>query len=136
MPKETAIKAVGIILSCYPSANREGIDNYYKMASESLSEFPDQVLQRLCDPKTGIVTSHTFLPSIHEMRNFCKKEWDKITPRTVEDREDEIKQLYGSVDIETPAEREVRRAKVKAKFQELMKELSLGSLSNSMRKRC
>jgi hypothetical protein len=106
------------------------------MASESLSEFPDQVLQRLCDPKTGIVTSHTFLPSIHEMRNFCKKEWDKITPRTVEDREDEIKQLYGSVDIETPAEREVRRAKVKAKFQDLMKELSLGSLSNSMRKRC
>jgi hypothetical protein len=136
MPKETAIKAVGIILSCYPSANREGIDNYYKMASESLSEFPDQVLQRLCDPKTGIVTSHTFLPSIHEMRNFCNKEWDRITPRRVEDREEEIKQISGSVDVETLAEREARRAVVKAKFQELIKELSLGSLSNSMRKRC
>ena len=136
MPKEIAIKAVGIILSCYPSANREGIDNYYKMASESLSEFPDQVLQRLCDPKTGIVTSHTFLPSIHEMRNFCNKEWDKITPRRIDDREDEIKQISGSVDIETPAEREARRAIVKAKFQDLIKELSLGSLSNSMRKRC
>jgi hypothetical protein len=106
------------------------------MASESLSEFPDQVLQRLCDPKTGIVTSHTFLPSIHEMRNFCNKEWDKITPRRIDDREDEIKQISGSVDIETPAEREARRAIVKAKFQDLIKELSLGSLSNSMRKRC
>ena len=134
MPKETAIKAVGIILSCYPSANREGIDNYYKMASESLSEFPDQVLQRLCDPKTGIVTSHTFLPSIHEMRNFCNAEWDRITPRTVEDREDEIKQISGSGDIETPAEREARRAIIKAKFQELIKDLQRTNIYTSVRK--
>ncbi len=134
MPKETAIKAVGIILSCYPSANREGIDNYYKMASESLSEFPDQVLHRLCDPKTGIVTSHTFLPSIHEMRNFCNAEWDRITPRRIDDREDEIKQISGSVDIETPAEREARRAIVKAKFQELIRDLQRTNISTSIRK--
>ena len=134
MPKEIAIKAVGIILSCYPSANREGIDNYYKMASESLSEFPDQVLQRLCDPKTGIVTSHTFLPSIHEMRNFCNAEWDRITPRRIDDREDEIKQISGSVDIETPTERKARRAIVKAKFQELIKDLQRTNIYTSMRK--
>ena len=104
------------------------------MASESLSEFPDQVLQRLCDPKTGIVTSHTFLPSIHEMRNFCNAEWDRITPRTVEDREDEIKQISGSGDIETPAEREARRAIIKAKFQELIKDLQRTNIYTSVRK--
>jgi hypothetical protein len=134
MPKEAAIKAVGIILSCFPSANREGIENYYRMASESLSEFPDEILHKLCDPKTGIVTTSTFLPSISELRAYCHREWDKLTPRRVDDQAEEARRLYGPADVETPEEREARRAIIKQKFQELIAELKMTSAMNSMRK--
>lgn len=68
------------------------------------------------------------------MRNFCNAEWDRITPRRIDDREDEIKQISGSVDIETPTERKARRAIVKAKFQELIKDLQRTNIYTSMRK--
>jgi hypothetical protein len=134
MPREAAIKAVGIILSCFPSANRDGIENYYKMASESLSEFPDEILQKLCDPKTGIVTTSTFLPSISELRAFCHREWDKLTPRRVDDQAEEAKRLYGPADVETLEEREARRAIIKQKFKQLLADLELATAMNSMRK--
>lgn len=122
MPKEAAIKAVGIILSSYPSANREGIENYYRMASESLSEFPTEVLERLCNPKTGIVAQCTFLPSIAEMRKFCNREWDILSPRAVADNHDDIRQLYGpKSDPEHDAE---HRARMVEKFKDLIREIS------------
>jgi len=104
------------------------------MASESLSEFPDDVLGKLCDPKVGIVTTCTFLPSIAELRNFCHREWDRIAPRLAEERAEEARRLYAPVDVETPDEREARRAIVKQKFQELIAELKMTSAMNSMRK--
>jgi hypothetical protein len=104
------------------------------MASESLSEFPDEILHKLCDPKTGIVTTSTFLPSISELRAYCHREWDKLTPRRVDDQAEEARRLYGPADVETPEEREARRAIIKQKFQELIAELKMTSAMNSMRK--
>jgi hypothetical protein len=122
MPKEAAIKAVGIILSSYPSGNREGIENFYKMAVESLSEYPTEVLDRLCHPKTGIITTSSFIPSVAEMRKFCDRQWDMLSPRAVADNQDEVRQLYGPKS--DPVHDAEHRAMMVQKFQDLIREIS------------
>jgi len=92
------------------------------MASESLSEFPSEVLERLCNPKTGIVAQSTFLPSIAEMRKFCNREWDILSPRAIADNHDDIKQLYGPKS--DPVHDEEHRARMIQKFKDLIREIS------------
>lgn len=121
MSKEAAIKAVGIILSCYPSANREGIENFYKLAVESLSEFPPEILEFLSHPKVGIASSSTFLPSIAEMRKFCHAEWEKRRRYASWDSQSEAKRLHAPDPL--PEYSAEHRAMMLQKFRDLSKEL-------------
>ena len=119
---------MGIILASYPSANPDAVGGYYKMAVESLSEFPGEVLQGLCHPKTGIMTTSKFLPSIAELRAFCHRVWDRTDPRDLENRLSEIKLLYGRVERpedETPSERRDRRDEVLEAFRQLSADLRM-----------
>ena len=106
MSKEAAIKALGIILSSYPSANREGIENFYRLAVESLSDFPDSILTHLANPKTGIVAKNTFIPSIAEMRKFCTDEMEARYRREQYENREEARRLHSSEPIEDPVVRQ------------------------------
>ena len=119
---------MGIILASYPSANPDAVGGYFKMAVESVSEFPSEVLQALCNPKTGIMTTNKFLPSIAELRSFCHRVWDRTDPRDVEGRTDEIKRLYGRVERqeeETASERRAKRNEVLESFRQLSSDLRM-----------
>jgi len=134
-----ANKAISILIAAYPSANKvdgEIMTQFLSLLERTLEPYPAEVLAELISPRSGIICTNTFLPSIAEVKRWCDAKWDKLVPRPVGGWADANKQLYGPADVETPAEREARRAVVKAKFQDLIKELSLGSLSNSTRKRC
>jgi hypothetical protein len=106
MSKEAAIRSIGIILSSYPSANREGIENFYKLASESLSEFPAEILDVLAHPKHGIVTKSSFIPSIAEMRKFCVDEIGRRHKINSWERQEEARRLYAPKPVEDPQVRE------------------------------
>ena len=98
------------------------------MAVEGLREFPDEVLRALCHPTMGIQANNKFVPSIAELREFCNREWDRLSPRVVADRTEEIKQLYGRIEpkeiqeAQKAMERE-KRAKVIEGFKQLSAEL-------------
>ena len=125
MSKEAAAKAVSIILASYPSVNKENLEGFYRMSVEALKYFPDEILQALCNLTMGIQTKNKFVPSIAEMKEFCNKEWDRLSPRVVIDRAEEVKQLYGRVEpneAETAEDAE-KRQKVIDGFASLVSEL-------------
>lgn len=119
MSREAAIKALGVILSSYPSANREGIENFYKLAVESLSEFPSEILAALAHPKTGIVAKSTFIPSIAELRAFCNDEIGRRHRIAVWEQQEEARKLHAPERIEDP----VIHAKVMSGLRRLSEEL-------------
>lgn len=53
------------------------MEAFMKIATESLQHYPDDMLRYLADPKTGIVTKSTFLPSVAEMRRYMDEEWER-----------------------------------------------------------
>lgn len=112
---------MGIILSSFPSGNREGIENFYRMAVQSLSHYPNNVLEELADPKVGIVTKATFIPSIAEMRTFCDRIWNRIDPPNRASIERAPLQLAGPQ--EDDAATVARRARVVQGFNDLLADL-------------
>lgn len=135
--KAQASKAVSILVAAYPSTNKVDADamtQFLNILERTLEPYPAEVLAEMINPRTGIISTSNFLPSIAEVKRWCDLKWDKLMPRAVDDRADEMRQLYGPTDVETPEEREARRAVVKQKFEALMDELRATTAMNSMRK--
>jgi hypothetical protein len=135
--KAQASKAISILLSAFPNSNRsdgDAMNQFLAILERTLEPYPAEVLAELVNPRTGIISTSTFLPSIAEIKRWCDLKWDKLMPRSVDDRSEEMKQLYGPADVETPEEREARRAIIKQKFKELLADLELATAMNSMRK--
>lgn len=135
--KAQASKAVSILVAAYPSTNKVDADamtQFLNILERTLEPYPAEVLAEMINPRTGIIATSNFLPSIAEVKRWCDIKWDKLMPRAVDDQADEVRRLYGPVDVETPDEREARRAIVKQKFQELIAELKAASAMNSLRK--
>lgn len=119
MSREAAIKALGVILSSYPSANRDGIENFYKLAVESLSEFPAEILNMLAHPKIGIVAKSTFIPSIAELRAFCTDEMTRRHRIAIWEQQEEARKLHAPEPVENP----VVRDKIVSGLRKLSEEL-------------
>jgi hypothetical protein len=109
-------------------AAKEETITFLEIAEKSLLKYPDEVIERLASPTSGIVTQCKFLPTIAEMVEFCDRQWDKIFVHIQSDRRQEIRELYGrveKVDPETEADRQEKRKKIIAQFQELVEELKM-----------
>lgn len=132
-----AKRAIAVLLAAYPNAgrtNEEAMTQFVRILERALEPYPAEVLAEMVNPRTGIVSECDFLPSVSQIKRWCDLKWDKLMPRAVDDRSEEMKQLYGPADVETPEEREARRAVIKQKFQELLAELKMTTAMNSMRK--
>ncbi len=135
--KAQVSKAVSILIAAYPGTNKVDADamtQFLNILERTLEPYPAEVLAEMINPRTGIIATSNFLPSIAEVKRWCDLKWDKLMPRAVDDQAEETKRLYGPADVETPAEREARRAIIKQKFQELIAELKLATAMNSVRK--
>lgn len=92
------------------------------MATESLAEFPDPILNHLANPKTGIVAQCTFIPSIAELRKFCTDEMAARYRRAqFEDRE-EARRLHAP--DANPAVSKETQTRVAGMFKDLVRELA------------
>jgi hypothetical protein len=91
------------------------------MAVESLERYPDNVLEELANPKMGIVTKSTFIPSIAEMRTFCDRIWNRIDPPSRASISKAPLQLSGP--SEDKEAKEAERKKVIQGFGKLIAEL-------------
>lgn len=123
-------KAIAILMAAYPNTDgktREAMEPFLKMVERVLAPYPAEVLDAMVHPRMGIISRCSFFPSIAEIKQFCDREWDRLSPRVVQDRADDVKQLYGRVEPDA-AEDETkakRRAQVLAGFKDLIAELSM-----------
>jgi hypothetical protein len=74
MSHESAMKAVLTLLACYP--NTKADEKFVKMATMALAHYSDDTLRAMIDPKDGIVNDYHYLPSISQMKDFCRKYTD------------------------------------------------------------
>jgi len=58
------------LLACYPATKAD--EKFVKMAAMSLEHYSDATLRAMIDPRTGIVNECQYMPSISQMRDFCK----------------------------------------------------------------
>ena len=73
MPNTTqATQAVILLLSAY-NDNRADREIFIRLAATSLEDYSLSSLRALCHPKTGLISTNKFMPSIAEMREFCRK---------------------------------------------------------------
>jgi hypothetical protein len=60
---------------------------FTKLAATGLEDFSVASLKAMCDPKVGLIATSKFMPSIAEMRQFCKTFVDPtfvLLPKKVE----------------------------------------------------
>jgi hypothetical protein len=124
-------KTIAILIAAYPNTDakaRESMGPFLQMVEQLLAPYPAEVLDCLVSPRMGIIATCNFFPSIAELKKFCEREWDRLSPRVVADRTEEIKQLYGRIEpkeiqeAQKAMERE-KRAKVIEGFKQLSAEL-------------
>ena len=113
-------RTLSVIVAGYPGMEgKESMGPFLALAEKALSKYPEHVLDRLADPRSGIVTRNSFIPSIADMCAFCEKEttdeWRKAVTR---------EQLQAQLSAPRQFESEIRRERMKAKFADLLAELA------------
>ena len=115
MNRNLAIQSIITILLAYPDS-RVDREPFIKLAAVALEDYSVFALETMCCPKRGLIATSKFMPSIAEMRQFCKEVVNPklmISQRKIEPRE-------------TPLEiNEEERQRMLDKFQKLS--YSLGS---------
>lgn len=118
-------KAIALLLAAYPRANdtdQESMRQYLLLVESFLAQYPNEVLEAMVSPRTGIIAQSVHFPTIAEMKKYCDRKWDILSPRAVADNHDDIQQLYGpKADPEHDAE---HRARMIEKFKDLIQEIS------------
>jgi hypothetical protein len=72
--EEAARRAGRLIIGNYPRADVDDPAIYSTSIFVILSEYPQDVLDRLIDPRTGIPRTCKFLPRINEVADMCEAE--------------------------------------------------------------
>ena len=118
-------KAIAMLLAAYPRANdmeQESMRQYLLLVESFLAQYPNEVLEAMVSPRSGIIAQCVHFPTIAEMKKYCDRKWDILSPRAIADNHDDIKQLYGpKSDFEHDEE---HRARMIQKFKDLIREIS------------
>lgn len=108
------------MLSAFNRTHTNGDVAFVKLAAKALEDFSERVLDMMIDPKSGLISESKFMPSISEMKDWCKKRTYDLAPIHVEP----VKAIESKVDEE-------ERKRVLEKFEKLVASIgSRGDLFN------
>lgn len=79
MSKAAAAQAITIICSAYGQVRPEQ-EAFQRLAIVALEDFSDAVLLDMVNPKTGIISTSKFPPSIAEMVDWCRSRTYELAP--------------------------------------------------------
>ena len=114
-PKATpleALKAAKQLLDCYRTGEANNPETFGAAIAAVLSDYPLDVVQYVCDPRTGLPSSSTWMPNCAEVKAACNERvawlhkverfqnWGKKPLEIEPPREDrptitELKEKYG-----------------------------------------
>jgi hypothetical protein len=69
-----ASQSARIVLGCYRNGDAADPEIYVRAVAAVLSAYPEKVVQRVADPRTGIAGQSKWLPTIAEMKHACEVE--------------------------------------------------------------
>lgn len=120
MSKSAAIQAITIILSGYPNADSADRAAFMQLASKSLADYPDDLLDFLASPERGIVRKSKFIPTIAECCAFMDAQFTRQGQEAEFKRREAQRKLPPA---EGPTEAPETRIAVLGKFGELSRSL-------------
>jgi hypothetical protein len=103
-------KSVEILIGCFRKGDAENPEVYTRALALILSEYPESVVRRVTDPRTGLPGRSQWLPTIAEVRHACEVEMKPIHEEAERMRRDHQRANR----LEPPAKppREVRAAMI------------------------
>ena len=107
-----------ILIGCYPAGKPNDPEIYTAAIASALANYPEEIVKRVTDPRTGIQRKCKFLPSVAEVIEACEEEMRPIRARWRAER------MAQQVIEQHAKERSPEeRARVFARFQKLSAEL-------------
>lgn len=80
-----ASSRASLMFGCYRRAEASDPEIYAAATAAVLSEYPQEVIDYITDPRTGIPSTSQWLPSVFEVRKACKAHVEHLnTIRQVE----------------------------------------------------
>lgn len=90
-----------MIAGCYRRGEAEEPEIYIAALAAILSSYPEAVVARVADPRTGVAGKSQFLPTVAEVRHCCEIEMKPIR--------DEMRREASRKFVEAPSERSHRK---------------------------
>ena len=83
----TIKKALAMLCTYYRVKDGdEHMGRFLQTLPRVLHPYPDAIIDQLAHPRAGVASECSFFPSIHELKAFCDKAWDRYDPRVTYDR--------------------------------------------------
>jgi hypothetical protein len=113
-------EAIAILLSAYPSAGQKAnMGPFLALVTKTLEPYPNEILNELISPRTGIITECAFFPSLAELKLFCDKRHQVACEALYRERQEETRRNA----LPAPPMDPQVRANINAGFKDLSREL-------------
>lgn len=73
-----ASSRAALMFGCYRKAEASDPEIYAAATASVLSEYPEEVIDFITDPRTGLPSTSQWLPSVYEVRMACKERADHL----------------------------------------------------------
>ncbi len=73
-----ATSRAGLMFGCYRRAEASDPEIYAAATAAVLSEYPQDVIDFITDPRTGLPSTSQWLPSVYEVRKACEERADHL----------------------------------------------------------
>jgi len=115
-PNYTLRKAQ-MIFACYRKDETQDPETYAAAVAAVLSQYPQNVIDYVCDPRTGITGTNKWLPAVAEIKDACESLMNKLWQDGA--REKRIEKQLADREADYKAMKEQRKlnyAELKAKY--------------------
>lgn len=103
------VKAAAILIGSDPTIKPHDPERYVETMVAHLSKYPRFVLERIIDPRNGVMTLHPFPPKIADVERFAMPIWD-AADRQLRNADNTVKQLAPPEDEISKEDQEYVRA--------------------------
>ena len=69
---ENAARATAQLIGCYPSGKPSDPETYIAAIAAVLAEYPQEIVEQVTSPSTGLARHLKFLPSVAEVSDACE----------------------------------------------------------------
>jgi len=74
-----AASRAGLMFGCYRKAEASAPEIYAAATAAVLSEYPQEIIDYITDPRTGLPSNSQWLPSVFEVRKACNEHADWLS---------------------------------------------------------